>query len=72
MNVSTNFLLTIMRKILRSIIAQYVGGNCEKEVSLMPRGVPKRDGSGRGTRDNRGRGGCPIPQDRGVNRGKET
>jgi len=24
----------------------------------MPRGIPKRDGSGRGTRDNRGRGGC--------------
>lgn len=24
----------------------------------MPKGVPKRDGSGRGVRANRGRGGC--------------
>ena len=24
----------------------------------MPRGVPKRNGSGRGRRANRGRGGC--------------
>ena len=24
----------------------------------MAKGTPKRDGSGRGTRDNRGRGGC--------------
>jgi len=31
------------------------------------RGVPKRDGSGRGTRANRGRGGCNPPQNRGLN-----
>ena len=24
----------------------------------MAKGIPKRDGSGRGTRDNQGRGGC--------------
>ena len=26
------------------------------------RGVPKRDGSGRGVRANRGRGGCRTPR----------
>lgn len=25
----------------------------------VKKGVPKRDGSGHGTRDNKGRGGCP-------------
>jgi hypothetical protein len=24
----------------------------------MPKGTPKRNGSGHGTRDNKGRGGC--------------
>ena len=33
------------------------------------RGVPKRDGSGRGMRNNRGRGGCPITKPSGVGRG---
>lgn len=30
------------------------------------KGIPKRDGSGRGIRANRGRGGCEEPEDRGV------
>lgn len=29
------------------------------------KGVPKRDGSGRGTRANQGRGGCSPPKNRG-------
>jgi len=28
------------------------------------KGIPKRDGSGGGTRKNRGRGGCIPPKDR--------
>ena len=28
----------------------------------MQRGVPRRDGSGRGRRANKGRGGCKTPQ----------
>jgi len=31
------------------------------------KGIPKRDGSGNGTRDNRGRGGCNPVQDQGTN-----
>ena len=31
----------------------------------MPKGVPKRDGSGGGSRANRGRGGCKDPRDAG-------
>jgi len=34
----------------------------------MARGVPKRDGSGRGVRANRGRGGCKTTRSNG--RGK--
>jgi len=34
----------------------------------MARGVPRRDGSGRGVRGNRGRGGCPQPRRRGLGR----
>ena len=30
------------------------------------RGTPKRDGSGQGNRNNRGRGGCNPPKDRNV------
>lgn len=29
------------------------------------KGIPKRNGSGRGTRDNRGRGGCKTTRSRG-------
>ena len=37
---------------------------------MTKKGVPKRDGSGRGTRANRGRGGCKEtrPKGRGRNR----
>ena len=35
---------------------------------MAKKGVPKRDGSGRGTRANRGRGGC-VPT-RGKGRGR--
>jgi len=31
----------------------------------MAKGKPKRDGSGRGTRDNKGRGGCAKPRSKG-------
>lgn len=35
----------------------------------MPqKGVPKKDGSGKGKRDNRGRGGCKDTQKRGKGR----
>jgi len=37
----------------------------------MPKGKPKRDGSGKGTRANKGRGGCKTPRAIGKrNRGK--
>lgn len=29
-----------------------------KEVNIITKGVPKRDGSGKGVRANKGRGGC--------------
>jgi hypothetical protein len=31
----------------------------------MAKGIPKRDGSGRGIRSNKGRGGCKSPRLRG-------
>jgi len=31
----------------------------------MPKGQPKRDGSGGGTRGNRGRGGCDTTRNTG-------
>lgn len=34
----------------------------------MPRGIPRRNGSGRGVRANRGRGGCK--QTRNIGRGR--
>lgn len=36
----------------------------------MTRGVPKRDGSGRGRRANKGRGGCKIPRRVGGGRNR--
>ena len=30
------------------------------------KGIPKRDGSGRGIRANRGRGGCNPPKDKNI------
>lgn len=36
------------------------------EYVTEEKGVPKRDGSGRGNRANRGRGGCKPPQDKGI------
>lgn len=36
----------------------------------MPKGTPKRDGSGQGRRANKGRGGCQNP--RGTGRGSGT
>ena len=35
----------------------------------MARGIPKRDGSGRGRRLNRGRGGCSEIEKKGRGRG---
>lgn len=37
-------------------------------INRMPKGVPKRDGSGKGRRANRGRGGCTTTQTRGKGR----
>jgi len=34
----------------------------------MAKGKPKRDGSGRGTRANQGRGGCATPRRTGQGR----
>jgi len=31
----------------------------------MAKGTPKRDGSGKGSRDNRGRGGCTTTKPKG-------
>lgn len=31
----------------------------------MGKGIPKRDGSGEGSRKNKGRGGCATPQKTG-------
>ena len=36
----------------------------------MAKGVPKRDGSGRGVRANRGRGGCAKPRRIGKGRNR--
>jgi len=36
----------------------------------MARGVPKKDGSGRGKRVNRGRGGCPTTPSKGKGRNR--
>ena len=37
----------------------------------MPKGTPKRDGSGRGTRANRGRGGCKETEKKGKGRNRK-
>jgi len=34
---------------------------------MAKKGTPKRDGSGRGSRANAGRGGCKVPRNRGRN-----
>lgn len=36
----------------------------------MTKGIPKRDGSGKGVRANKGRGGCNPPKDKGVGTGR--
>lgn len=36
----------------------------------MPKGVPKRDGSGKGIRANKGRGGCSNRQKSGKGRNR--
>ena len=35
---------------------------------MRPKGTPKHDGSGKGTRANRGRGGCKTTQKTGRGR----
>lgn len=35
---------------------------------MAEKGVPKRDGSGRGVRANKGRGGCKTPRKTGQGR----
>ena len=34
----------------------------------MPKGTPKQDGSGKGGRANKGRGGCATAQSKGKGR----
>ena len=34
-------------------------------ILVAKKGVPKRDGSGRGRRANKGRGGCKTPRNKG-------
>ena len=36
----------------------------EQDVNNYRKGVPRRDGSGRGERANRGRGGCDPPRNK--------
>jgi len=36
----------------------------------MPKGQPKRDGSGKGVRANQGRGGCKSTQSKGKGRNR--
>ena len=36
----------------------------------MKKGIPKRDGSGQGTRQNAGRGGCAKPRQTGKQTSK--
>ena len=36
----------------------------------MKKGIPKRDGSGRGSRANKGRGGCSSTRRKGKGRSK--
>ena len=35
---------------------------------MAKKGVPKRDGSGKGVRANKGRGGCAKPKSKGQGR----
>ncbi len=34
----------------------------------MTKGIPKQDGSGKGNRENKGRGGCKTPKKQGKKR----
>jgi hypothetical protein len=51
-------------------IEEYVGELKKMNAVMARRNSPKRDGSGRGTRANRGRGGCSPTRrtGRGSNR----
>jgi len=42
---------------------EFAGETPWKEGKM--KGMPKRDGSGKGVRANRGRGGCEPPKDKG-------
>lgn len=44
--------------------------NKEKNMSVK-KGVPKRDGSGKGARNNQGRGGCATTRRTGRGRNKK-
>lgn len=39
-------------------------------ITMVKKGVPKRDGSGKGKRLNRGRGGCATTQKKGKGHAK--
>jgi len=38
--------------------------------NVMGKGIPKMDGSGRGIRANKGRGGCKVKKHSGLGRNK--
>ena len=40
----------------------------KREQSKNTKGIPKKDGSGQGTRENKGRGGCDSTKKKGKGR----
>jgi len=47
---------------------QYEENNSKIRSNMAKKGIPKRDGSGGGTRKNAGRGGCATTQKSGKGR----
>jgi len=42
-----------------------MASNQKEKDKMATKGKPKKDGSGKGTRDNRGRGGCKTTNKKG-------
>lgn len=40
-------------------------------ITIPKKGKPRKDGSGHGTRDNKGRGGCDPPREKGQGSNRE-
>lgn len=43
----------------------------EGGIIMAKKGVPKKDGSGKGARANRGRGGCSVTKKNGQGKNKK-